>query len=183
MAEDVVVLLDRLGVERAHVIGWSMGGTIGLHLAVGHPERVGKLVLQGTPYHRDGLDDGFREWFRAAAPGDWSHEAIDFYKANAPDPGHWDVFFGKLRDMVMTEPTFTEADLARVRAPTLVVYGREKTVIRPAHMEAMARAILVAKTRGDRRDRSPRVQGAARRVQQGCHGIPGAVGCKPCTLV
>ena len=141
MTEDVVALLDRLGVERAHVIGWSMGGTIGLHLALTHPDRVGKLVLLGAPYHRDGLDDGFREWFRGAAPSDWAQEAIDFYRANAPDPDHWDVFFGKLRDLVMTEPTFTEADLARVRAPTLVVYGREETVIQPAHIEAMARAI------------------------------------------
>jgi len=147
MTEDVVALLDRLGVERAHVIGWSMGGAIGLHLAVAHPERVGKLVLLGAPYHRDGLEDDFREWFRTAAPGDWSQEAIEFYRANAPDPGHWDVFFGKLRDMVMAEPNFTEADLARVRASTLVVYGREETVIRPAHMEAMARAIPGAELR------------------------------------
>ena len=42
---DLIALLDHLGVERAHVIGCSMGGTAAIDLALEHPERVERLVL------------------------------------------------------------------------------------------------------------------------------------------
>lgn len=46
-AESVVALLDELGVEKAHVLGNSMGGWVGLEMAHAAPERVDKLVLMG----------------------------------------------------------------------------------------------------------------------------------------
>jgi len=48
MAGDVVALLDALEIDRAAVVGHSMGGFIALHLAVEHPGRLSKLVLVGT---------------------------------------------------------------------------------------------------------------------------------------
>ena len=42
---DLIGLLDHLGVDRVHVIGCSMGGTVAVDLAVAHPERVDRLVL------------------------------------------------------------------------------------------------------------------------------------------
>ena len=44
-AEDAVGLLDHLGVDRAHVIGHSLGGAIALELATQYPTRVASLVL------------------------------------------------------------------------------------------------------------------------------------------
>jgi pimeloyl-ACP methyl ester carboxylesterase len=44
-AEDAVELLDHLGVDRAHVVGHSLGGAIALELAAQHPTRVASLVL------------------------------------------------------------------------------------------------------------------------------------------
>ena len=43
-------MLDRLGVEEADVVGSSMGGFAGLHLALQHPARVRSLVVAGTGY-------------------------------------------------------------------------------------------------------------------------------------
>lgn len=48
LAADAVALLDRLGIERAHVVGHSLGGAIAQHIAVHHPARVGKLVLSAS---------------------------------------------------------------------------------------------------------------------------------------
>ncbi|MDX6679052.1 MAG: hypothetical protein QOE31_3104 [Solirubrobacteraceae bacterium] len=48
LAADAVVLLDALGVERAHVLGFSMGGMVAQELALCAPQRVITLVLVGT---------------------------------------------------------------------------------------------------------------------------------------
>src|SRR5690606_26928725 len=48
LADDVVALLDALGIERAHYVGLSIGGGIGQVLAARNPDRVGKLVLAAT---------------------------------------------------------------------------------------------------------------------------------------
>ena len=46
--EDLVVLMDRLGVERTAVLGYSMGGRVALHLALAAPDRLWALVLEGA---------------------------------------------------------------------------------------------------------------------------------------
>jgi pimeloyl-ACP methyl ester carboxylesterase len=48
MADDTVNLMDHLGIEKAHIMGASMGGMIAQELAINHPERVNKLVLACT---------------------------------------------------------------------------------------------------------------------------------------
>jgi pimeloyl-ACP methyl ester carboxylesterase len=48
MAEDAVAVLDAAGVERAHVLGVSLGGYIAQELALTHPNRVDRLVLVST---------------------------------------------------------------------------------------------------------------------------------------
>ena len=48
MADDAVRVLDEAGVERAHVVGTSLGGMIAQELALSHPERVDRLVLACT---------------------------------------------------------------------------------------------------------------------------------------
>src|SRR3954470_2981688 len=45
MAQDAVALLDYFDIDRAHIIGQSMGGMIAQELALAHPERVDRLVL------------------------------------------------------------------------------------------------------------------------------------------
>jgi len=48
MADDTVHLMDQLGIEKAHIMGASMGGMIAQELAINYPERVNKLVLACT---------------------------------------------------------------------------------------------------------------------------------------
>lgn len=61
MAHDVVRLLDHLGVEKAHVVGYSMGGFITLKLVTLHPERFHSAVLGGAGWNPPGAS--------AAIPG------------------------------------------------------------------------------------------------------------------
>lgn len=47
---DAVAVLDHAGIERAHVVGLSMGGFCALHLGLSHPERAASLVVAGCGY-------------------------------------------------------------------------------------------------------------------------------------
>jgi len=59
MAGDTVALLDHLGIEKAHVMGYSMGARISTFLTLAHPERVRSLVLGGLGI---GMTDGVGDW-------------------------------------------------------------------------------------------------------------------------
>ncbi len=81
-ADDLLAFMDERGIGRAHVLGFSDGGNIALVFALAHPERVGKLVLNGANLdgrrregvgaaaHRGGLPGGvaLRKTERAGAP-------------------------------------------------------------------------------------------------------------------
>jgi len=48
MADDAIGLMDYLGIDRAHILGYSMGGIIAQELVINYPERVIKLILAST---------------------------------------------------------------------------------------------------------------------------------------
>jgi pimeloyl-ACP methyl ester carboxylesterase len=55
---DVVALLDHLEIDRAHVVGCSMGGTLAIDLALEHPQRVARLVLVAAGVSGSNLGSG-----------------------------------------------------------------------------------------------------------------------------
>ena len=61
-ADDIAAVLDHLKIERAHVVGLSMGGFATLHFGFRHPARALSLVVAGCGY---GAEKGVREKFRA----------------------------------------------------------------------------------------------------------------------
>jgi len=58
---DLVALLDSAGIDRAHVAGFSLGGTIAMRVAIDHPERVRGLVLVATSSR---VGRAAAEWYR-----------------------------------------------------------------------------------------------------------------------
>ncbi len=48
LAEDLNELLDKLSIEKADVLGWSMGGYVAQMFAISHPEKINKLILYAT---------------------------------------------------------------------------------------------------------------------------------------
>src|SRR5260370_24663907 len=63
-ADDILVVLDHLGVRKAHVCGLSMGGFATLHFGLRHPSRASSLCVAGCGY---GAELNMREQFRAEA--------------------------------------------------------------------------------------------------------------------
>ncbi|WP_017580019.1 bifunctional 3-oxoadipate enol-lactonase/4-carboxymuconolactone decarboxylase PcaDC [Nocardiopsis valliformis] len=136
---DVLALLDRLGIERAHYAGLSIGGMVGQWLAVNAPERLGHLVLLATsPYM--GPAQNWRD--RAALARDKGTAALadavverwftpDYAAAHPHE-------ITRLRDQIVDTPDEgyagccgaiehhdTREDLHRITAPTLVIAGAE----------------------------------------------------------
>ena len=78
MAEDVVALMDHLGIRSARIMGWSDGGVIGLDLAAHHPARVTHLVTFGANTTVEGMNAEDRAWADTAtfaAFGDGTRQA------------------------------------------------------------------------------------------------------------
>ena len=75
MAADLKDLMDALGIERADILGVSMGGMIAQWLAIDHPDRVEKLVLTVTASRpNEILEDAVNTWMAQARAGD--HTAL-----------------------------------------------------------------------------------------------------------
>ena len=63
MADDLAALMDHLGIEKAHILGWSMGGYIAQEFALKYPARVNKLILLATAGYIDGYGKAIvRNW-------------------------------------------------------------------------------------------------------------------------
>src|SRR5947208_16343767 len=54
MADDIAELIHSLGLERAAIMGFSLGGAVALRTAIQHPDIVQRLVLVSTPFKRKG---------------------------------------------------------------------------------------------------------------------------------
>ncbi len=53
MAEDIIRLLDHLNIEKAHIVGYSMGGFITTKLVATHPERIASAVIGAAGWHEN----------------------------------------------------------------------------------------------------------------------------------
>jgi pimeloyl-ACP methyl ester carboxylesterase len=134
LAGDVAALLGHLSAGhgapggQADVLGFSLGGEVALQLALDCPDRVGRVILVSAGYAPDGFHaeisdpaqhatstrmptaEDFRQWREA-------------YERLAPDPGHFDAFAAKNNQAVASHPGWTAAELGRISAPTLLVFG------------------------------------------------------------
>lgn len=122
MAADTANLLDELGVRRVHVVGWSDGAIVGLHVALARPGLVASLVFGGAPFNLSGWRDGV---VGAEVP-DFMAAA---YAEVSPDGAeHWPMVVRKSNRMHESEPVVAESDLSRLSMPVLVVLGDDDEV-------------------------------------------------------
>ena len=140
MAEDMVALLDTLHVPRVDVMGWSDGGDIGLDLAIHHPDRIVHLVTFGANTSPDGLKPADRAWNATATADSFGTGMEQGWKALNPEPAHYREAMEKILTLWRTLPRFTPAELAGIRARTLICAGEHDLILRE-HTESLAAAI------------------------------------------
>ena len=70
MADDTVGLMEHLGIEKAHILGVSMGGMIAQELAINYPERVNRLILGCTAAGRSESSGISQEFPKALGLGE-----------------------------------------------------------------------------------------------------------------
>ena len=168
LVADAVAVLDALEIERAHVVGLSMGGGIAQHLAAGHRDRVATLTLVSTSRSAgaDGLPGMTAELQAALADPppepDWEDReaVVDYIVAGErPFAGPEDVDEPRVR--ALAERVFDRSnDIAASLAnhvlleggdlpgtielpgqPTLVLHGTADPFFPPAHGRALAAEI------------------------------------------
>jgi pimeloyl-ACP methyl ester carboxylesterase len=142
-AAGLASLLDDLGIERAHVVGHSMGGLVAGGLAADHPARVDRLVLVDAGFIS--LDPGLaRRAAGLAAAVRWSSPSL------LPVVLRDAVRAGPVRlvgaSVQLLQTDWTEK-LARIAAPTLVVWGEHDTICPLRIGEGMVERIPGARLR------------------------------------
>ncbi|MCO5066009.1 MAG: alpha/beta hydrolase [Rhizobiaceae bacterium] len=129
MAGDAVALLDHLGIETAHVMGYSMGARISAFVALAEPHRVSTLVFGGLGI---GMVDGVGDWDPIAAalleddPSRTTHARGRAFRSFA-DQTKSDR--RALAACIMTSrELLSESQMARITQPTLIAVGTKDDI-------------------------------------------------------
>jgi len=136
LADDVAALIAHLGLDRADVMGYSLGGVAALRTAIQHPDRVRRLVLVSVPFRRSGshpeavaamdaMTPDVAEMMRPSPLG-------QLYARIAPRPADWPVLVAKTSAMLKVDYDWS-GELDRITAPTMLVYADADSV-RPDHI-------------------------------------------------
>jgi pimeloyl-ACP methyl ester carboxylesterase len=157
-------VMDALAVNKAHIVGNSLGGLIAWRFAVNNPERVDRLILMDAgAYPMNGVTDipapvpPAIETFLRTAPEQGVRASMKFLYADSASitderialardmmrrEGNGDAFVEHLREFTLPDPN---PDLARISAPVLVMWGRQDKLIPVDHGLRMEAAIADAR--------------------------------------
>lgn len=170
LAAAVAGLLREIGVARADVLGWSMGGFVAQRLAIEHPRRVARLILAGTnPGGRRAVlgtpraqaidsdpDPSEAQILSVLYPPNRQAEGRRFLRrlARAADggeiPDDFQVPTATTRRQVAAEGPWLRSErncrqLGRLRVPTLAIGGRADPVVPPANLRLIAARVPSAR--------------------------------------
>lgn len=137
-ANDVAALMSKLGVAKADFLGWSDGGITALDLAMRYPDKVGRVVAFGANVDTTGA---FPDSDKKPAFGEMLKRAPQEYARLSPTPKGFDNLNAQLARMYSTQPDWTPAQLATIKAPVLVLDGDHDEAVRPEHTRYMAKVI------------------------------------------
>ena len=155
LADDLIALLDRLDVERAHLVGLSLGGMVAISVAAERPDRVASLALLATSAHlgpeqmwidraHTARTQGMavlggsvvERWFTPRFRAEQRDEVAAMQKMVESTPAEgYAAACEAIRHMDLRER------LASIMAPTIAIAGAEDPVTTPEHLRLIADAI------------------------------------------
>jgi pimeloyl-ACP methyl ester carboxylesterase len=159
MARDALAVLDAEGVERAHVVGASMGGVIAQIIGVLHPDRVRSLVLACTACrHHTWRRELLQEWADAVDEGGMAAlggEPLEWLVGPRLRKrfGIWLNLLARILLQQPPEPFIAQVgaildatdelrlELVNVRVPTLVITGSQDSLTPVGDAEELAELI------------------------------------------
>jgi pimeloyl-ACP methyl ester carboxylesterase len=159
MARDVTLVMDAVGVSRAFLMGYSMGGFISMHVLLAHPELLRKVVIGGVgasyldraaaadavsdPERRNVIADALVESDKSKITNVTARGFREFAEQDGKDR------FALAACMRADRKTFNAAELSGSTCPVLVVCGENDVLTGPPGPLAAAfadgRAVSVAK--------------------------------------
>jgi pimeloyl-ACP methyl ester carboxylesterase len=144
-SDQVVRFLDALGIERAMLVGHSMGGMVALKTAINHPDRVTQVATVGAPIVGDSLSWLLKLTDRplfadAFARMPWLRRSLfNFFLGETKDPAVHEVLDDSVksssdtlrRSVSSMWRTDLRPELPRLRVPTLIVHGGRDDIVHP----------------------------------------------------
>jgi pimeloyl-ACP methyl ester carboxylesterase len=142
LADDIAALLRQLGIAKADVMGYSLGGGVAVQTAIRHPAVVRRLVLVSTPCKRAGwypeILAGQAQLGPAVAEPLKQTPLYQLYAGVAPRPEEWPVLLTKLGELLGQEYDWSN-EVAALKVPTLLVVGDADAVITAHAVECFGR--------------------------------------------
>lgn len=126
LADDLAALLDELRVPQADVLGYSLGGGVGLRLAIQHPSRVRKLVVVSSPFSSTGwypeVATAFQHLTGALADMMKPAPVYQTYAAIAPDATGFARLIDKTGEL-QRRPYDWSVEVSNLPMPVLLVFA------------------------------------------------------------
>jgi pimeloyl-ACP methyl ester carboxylesterase len=142
LSDDVAALLDSLGIETADLFGYSMGGGVGLELAIRHPGIVRRLAyVGGACYQPSGLYPELLQATESQDPDELDDPRWrEAYERVAPDPAAWPRLLQEITEMDGSFAGWSPEALRSLKTPVLLVIG-DSDIVRPEHTAEMFRLL------------------------------------------
>jgi pimeloyl-ACP methyl ester carboxylesterase len=126
MADDIAALTRELGFERAAIMGFSLGGAVGLRTAIQHPELVERLVLVSTVFKRQGWFPEMTAGMDAMGPETagflMQSPMYEAYQRIAPRVDDWPVLVEQVSEVTKIDYDWS-AEIPGLSMPVMIVIG------------------------------------------------------------
>ena len=123
LADDVAAFMDKVGLQKADVFGYSMGAAAGLQLAIRHPEKVDQLAAASVAYDVKGWQPAFTAIIPQMNVDMFANMPFEAdYRKLAANPDGFRALAEKLIQLEK-EPMAWEEDVKTLKTPILIIAG------------------------------------------------------------
>lgn len=141
MADDIAALLEYIKIEKADLLGYSMGAGVGIHFALRHPDLLRKLATVSLTYNNSGFYPGFLDGMAGMKVemlqgSPWHQEYVDI----APNPDNFPTLFEKVKVLNGSFEDLPDEAIKGIQSPILIIAG-DSDIVQPEHAVSMFRLL------------------------------------------